>query len=201
MKSSQSRRGFLLAVLAGSCLLQSVSSAAVTVTVLGSGPDSSFLVLESPNLGVRTYEIRYTYNSGNQDGYFLLSQVLASNSSITTVMSNYGTPSVPNYITDSFTLNSLTEANTPWPDPGPAWSHWVSGGQAGWPTAAPIASGTWQFGSGMSSPFRSIEPGSWDAFYYSDGLSSPSVAPIPEMSSAMLGILGSLVTFRRRRNR
>jgi hypothetical protein len=200
MKSSPSRRGVLLAVLAGSCLLPSVSTAAITV--LGSGPDSSFLVLQSPNLGVRTYEIHYTYSSGtSQDGYFLLSQVLASGSSITSVLINYNTPSLPNYITDSFTFNSVTETSTPWPDPGPAWSHWVSGGQAGWPAAAPIASGTWQFGSGMSAPYRLIEPGSWDAFYYSDGVTTPSVSPVPEMSSVLLGALGSLVIFRRRRNR
>lgn len=199
MKSSQSRRGFLLVVLAGACLLPSVSTAAVTV--IGSGPDSSFLVLQSPNLGVRTYEIHYTYSAGTQDGYFLLSQVLASDTSVTTVMFNYGTVSAPNYITDSFTFNSVTETSTPWPDPGPAWSHWVSGGQAGWPTAGPIAAGTWQFGSGMSSPYRLIAPGSWDAFYYSDGMTAPGVSPVPETSSALLGVLGSLVIFKRRRNR
>lgn len=198
MKISSSRRGFLLVVLAGSCLLPSISNAAITV--VGSGPDSSFLVLQSPNLGIRTYEIQYTYNSGTpQDGYFLLSQVLGSETSITTALLNYGSPSSPNYITDSFRFNSITETSTPWPDPGPAWSHWVSGGQAGFPAAAPIASGTWQFGSGMSAPYRVIEPGSWDAFFYSDGMTAPGVSPVPETSSAMLGVLGALVIFRRRR--
>jgi hypothetical protein len=198
MKISTSRRGFLLVVLAGACLLPSISNAAVTV--VGSGPDSSFLVLQSPNLGIRTYEIHYTYNSGTPlDGYFLLSQVLDSETSITSALLNYGSPSSPNYITDSFTFNSITETSTPWPDPGPAWSHWVSGGQAGFPAATPIASGTWQFGSGMSAPYRVIEPGSWDSFFYSDGMTAPGVSPVPETSSALLGVLGALVIFRRRR--
>lgn len=194
MKSSPSRRGFLLAVLAGTCLLPSVSNAAVTV--IGSGPDSSYLVLQSPNLGIRTYEIHYTYNSGTQDGYFLLTAVLASDSSLVADIQGTG-----NYFLDSIQFNSVSETNTPWPNPGPSWSQWVSGGQAGYPTAAPIASGTWQFGSGMSAPYRLIEPGSWDAFYYSDGMTTPSVSPVPEMSSALLGVLGSLVILRRRRNR
>lgn len=198
MKSSPSRRGFFLAVLAGACLLPSVSNAAITV--IGSGSDTSYLVLESPNLGVRTYEIHYTYNSGTtQDGYFLLSQVLASESSITSGLLNYGSPSSPNYITNSFSSGGITETNTPWPDPGPSWSHWVSGGLAGYPTASPQPAG-WQFGSGISAPYRLISPGSWDALFYSDGATQPGVSPIPETSTALLGLIGSFVIFRRRRN-
>ncbi|MES2439856.1 MAG: hypothetical protein V4584_12340 [Verrucomicrobiota bacterium] len=199
MKLSQSRRGFLLAVLAGACLLPSISTAATTV--VGSGPDSSFLVLESPNLGVRTYEIHYTYNSGaSQDGYFLLSQVLASDTSITTSLINYGTVPAPNYIVDAMTFNSVTETSVSVSPYVPYWSHWVSGGQAGFPSASPVASGTWGFGSGISSPYRLIEPGSWDALFYSNGSTQPSVSPIPETSSALLGVIGSFVIFRRRRN-
>jgi hypothetical protein len=197
MKSSPSRRGFLLAVLAGACLLPSVSSAAVTV--IGSGPDSSFLVLQSPNLGLRTYEVHYTYNSGNQDGYFLLSQVLGSDTSVTSGLTNYGSTLAPNFFTDNFTFGSVTETSAPWGEPGPAWSHWVSGGHAGYPTAAPITSGTWVLSSGMSAPYRLIAPGSWDAYYFSDGVATPGVSPVPETSSVVLGVLSSLLLLKRRR--
>ncbi len=199
MKLSQSRRGFLLAVLAGACLLPSVSTAAITV--VGTGPDSSFLVLESPNLGVRTYEIHYTYSSGtSQDGYFLLSQVLGSDSTITAALSNYGSVAAPNYIVDAISLNSVAETGVSSPPYAPYWSHWVSGGQAGFPAASPIASGTWGYGSGLSAPFRLIAPGSWDALSYSDGSVAPIVSPVPEPSAALLGVAGALVIFRRRRH-
>ena len=198
MKSSPSRRGFLLAVLTGVCLLPSASIAAITV--LGSGPDSSYLVLESPNLGVRTYEVHYTYNSGgSQDAYFLLSEVLSADPLLTAGIGNFGTPSAPNYFVNSFTFNSVTETSVSSPPYVPYWAQWVSGGQAGYPTALPVASGTWDYGSGISSPYRLIAPGSWDALYYSDGSTAPSVAPIPETSSALLAVLGSLVVFKRHR--
>ena len=203
MKLSQSRRGFLLAVVAGTCLFPSISHAANIV--VGTGNDTSYLVLQSTNLGVRTYEIHYTYSSGtSQDGYFLLGQVLAGDSSIAVSLSDYGTPSSPNYIVDSFTFNSVTETGVFAPPYVPYWSHWVSGGEAGYPTASPIASGSWDYGSGISAPYRLIAPGSWDGLFYSDGSTAPSVAPsvapIPETSSALLAVLGSVVLFKRRRN-
>lgn len=199
MKSSPSRRGIFLAVLVGVCLLPSVSNAATTV--VGSGPDSSFLVLQSPNLGVRTYQIHYTYTSGgSQDAYFLLSEVLFADRLLTAAIANFGMPSAPNYFVNSFTYNSITETSVSSSPYVPFWAQWVSGGQAGYPTASPVASGAWDFGSGISSPYRLIAPGSWDALYYSDGTTAPSVSPVPEMSSALLGVLGSLVIFRRRRN-
>ncbi len=200
MKLSQSQRGFLLVVLAGTCLLPSVSSAATTV--VGTGPDTSYLVLESPNLGVRTYEIHYTYiPSQLQDGYFLLSQALAVDTAITVNLGNIGTMSDPNYYINSFTYQSVAELGNPDPPYTPYWTQWVAGGSAGYPTASPVASGSWSFGSGISAPFRLIAPGSWDALFFSDGNSVPSVAPIPETSSLLLTLLGSLVLFQRRRNR
>ncbi len=196
MKLSQSRRGFLAVVIAGACLLPSVSTAATIL--VGSGPDTSFLVLESPNLGARTYEIHYTYNaSASQDAYFLLSQVVTFDSNYTLDLNNdYGTPSAPNYFLNSINYNSVAEAGA-----GPLyWAHWVARGQAGYPTASPKPAGTWSFGSGISSPYRLIAPDSWDALYFSNGSSAPSVAPVPETSSALLTLLGSLMIFRRRRN-
>jgi hypothetical protein len=195
MKLSQSRRGFLAVVIAGACLLPSVSSAATIL--VGSGPDTSFLVLESPNLGARTYEIRYTYNaSASQDGYFLLSQVVTFDSNYTLDLNNdYGTPSAPNYFLNSISYNNVADTGA-----GSYWAHWVARGQAGYPTASPKPAGTWSLGSGISSPYRLIAPDSWDALYFSDGNFAPSVAPVPETSSALLTLLGSLVIFKRRRN-
>ena len=202
MKTSPSRRGIFLAVLAGLCLLPSVSNAAISV--IGSGPDSSFLVLESPNLGVRTYEVHYTYNSGSaQDSYFLLNVVLSSDSLLTAAIGNFGTPSAPNYYVNSFTTNSITETSVSSPPYIPYWAQWVSGG-TGFQNpdysfnsgAAPA--GIWSSGYGISTHL--VTPGSWDALFYSDGNTQPSVAPIPETSSVLLGVLGVLVVFKRRRN-
>ena len=206
MKLSQSRRGFLAVVVAGACLLPTVSSAA-TIAV-GSGPDSSFLVLESPNFGVRTYEVHYTYLPGQQqDGYFLLSQVLSFDSSITANLGNGGTAEVANYFINSFTYNSVIEEGAPDPPYTPYWVHWVSGGK-GFQDQPPTYSfnpgvpdpGIWTTGYGISAPFRLITPGSWDALYFSDGNSAPSIAPIPETSSILLALLGSLAIFKRSRN-
>lgn len=200
MKPNQSRRGFLAVVIAGACLLPSISSAATMV--VGTGSDTSYYVLQSPNLGVRTYEVRYTYNASLlQDEYFLINQVLAGDTSLTADLDNsFGTPSNPNYLLNSLTYNSVTELGVSTPPYTPYWAQWVSGGQAGFPTASPVTSGSWTFGSGMSAPYRLIAPGSWDARYFSDGSSAPSIVPVPETSSALLAILGSLVAFKRRRH-
>ena len=207
MKLSQSRRGFLAVVIAGVCLLPSVSSA--TTTVVGTGPDSSFLVLESPNLGVRTYEVRYTYSSGaSQDGYFLLGQVIASDANYSISLTNYGSIPAPSYFVNSISYNGTPETNNPLPpDYAPYWVHWVSGGM-GYQDPPPTYSfnpgvptpGIWTTGYGISSPSRLIAPGSWDALFFSDGASAPSIAPIPETSSALLALFGSLVIFKRRRS-
>lgn len=198
MKSSPSRRGFVLAVLAGaSCLLPSISQAATIV--VGTGNDTSYLVLESPNLGALTYEIHYTYTAGNQDTYFLLSQVTASDSSLVVSFTNYGTVGAPSYFINS--INSEAGTFTP---PYVYWSHWVAGGK-GFQNpdftlnSGDVADGSWSSGYGVSTHL--IEPGSWDALYYSDGNTAPSIAPVPETSSALLGMIGSLVIFKRRRNR
>jgi hypothetical protein len=199
MKLSQSRRGFLAVVIAGACLLPSVSSAATIV--VGTGPDTSFLVLESPNLGARTYEIHYTYNSSaSQDAFFLLGQVLTSDANYTLGLTNYGSMMSPNYIVDSISYNGVPETGVSTPPYTPYWAHWVARGEAGFPTASPKPAGIWSFGSGISSPYRLIAPDSWDALYFSDGNTAPSVAPIPETSSALLAVLGSLAVFKRRRN-
>ena len=199
MKLSQSRRGFFLAVVAGICLFPSISKAANII--VGTGSDTSYLVLQSTNLGIRTYEVHYTYNSGtSQDGFTLLSQVLSADSFLTAGLVNFGSVLAPNYFVNSFTFSSITETSVSSSPYVPYWAHWVSGGEAGFPSASTVSAGTWSSGSGISSPYRFIAPGSWDALYYSDGSSLPSVAPIPEVSSTLLGVIGTLVIFRRRCN-
>lgn len=199
MKLSQSRRGFLAVVIAGACLLPSVSNAATTV--IGTGPDASYFLLESPNLGIRSYEIHYTYNPGSpQDAGFLLNQVLANDPLVTANIGDFGSPSMPNLFVRSFTFNSITEANTPSSPFVPSWVHWVFGGEAGFPAATPVTASDWVLGSGISSPSRLIAPGSSDAFRYSNRTTKPSIAPIPEPTSALTALIGlSLSLIRRRR--
>lgn len=196
MKHKTSRRTFVLSALAGIGLLSCVSHAATIV--IGTGDVSSYLVLESGNLGVRNYEIRYDSSSGPHDSKFLLDQALIGDTSLTMAFTNYGTPSAPNFIMDSITRNSVTEANSFSP-PFVYWVQWVAGGDAGYPSATPVPSGTWSFGSGMSSPYRLIAPGSWDAFVFSDGSAPPSVAPVPEPSALVMLPIGTLLILRRRK--
>ncbi len=194
MKLSQSRQGFLLAAIAGICLLPSISNAANII--VGTGNDTSYLVLQSTNLGVRTYVVHYTYNAGSpQDGYFLLDTVLTSDPSL---HASVGLPG--NRFLSRMEYNSVIEEY----DGTNYWAQWVSGG-LGYQGPPPDynfdpgipALGEWTEGYGIST--HTIAPGSWDALFFSDGLSKPSVAPVPETSSAVFVVLGSLVIFKRRR--
>ena len=151
---------------------------------VGSGPLSSNLVLESPNIGTRTYVINYgTGPSAPVDTYDLFTAVLAAESQLTATILNFGTASEPNFFITGLTWNGVTETNTATDPFTPSWVQWVSGGEAGFPTAAPIASGPWTLGSGISEPFRTIAPGSWDALVYADFDTVPSV---PEPGSLPL---------------
>ncbi|MEO8614022.1 MAG: hypothetical protein ABI600_02690 [Luteolibacter sp.] len=201
MKISKTRQGFLFAAIAGACLFPFISTAANII--VGTGSDTSYLVLQSTNLGVRTYEIHYTFNpGGSQDGYSLLSQVLTSDPTLAIHAINYGSVQVPSYYIDSISLNGTPETGVATSPYVPYWVHWVSGG-FGYQNpdfsfnvgAAPV--GSWTLSFGVSAHI--IQPGSWDALFYSDGTSAPSVVPIPEPSSGVLAILGSVVIFKRRR--
>ncbi len=199
MKLSLSRRGFLLAAIAGACL-HPISLNAANV-IIGSGADTSYFVLQSSNLGITTYEVKYNYSAtALQDGYTLLAKIIAAVPSLNISLTNGGTMLMPNYFITEITSGTVTETNSNAPpDYTPYWAHWVSGGAAGFPAATPVASGTWSFGSGISAPYRLIMPGSWDALYFSDGSAGPSVSPVPEVSSTALLALGSWVIFKRRR--
>lgn len=198
MKYTSTRRNFIRSIVAGLCLLPIVSKAANIV--VGTGNDRSYLVLESGNLGVRTYEIRYDASSGPHDAKFLIDQAMAGDNTLTAIFFNYGDTNNPNYFIDSINGESGS-ASPPWT----WWKQWVSGGSGfenpdytfnpGTPTP-----GAWTSGYGISSPNRLITPGSWDALVLSDGSVMPSVAPIPETSSLLLAPLAALVVLRRRRN-
>lgn len=197
MKLSQSRRGFLAVVIAGVCLLPIDSHAANII--VGAGNDTSYLVLQSLNLGVRTYEVRYTAANGPYNARFLFDQATAEDPSLTVSFGQFGTfgtPPVPNYFVNSINgESSLTDY----------WAHWVSGGlgfqgsrpfpdsfESGAPT-----SGIWTLGFGIST--HTLTPGSWDALYLSDGGSPPSITPIPEPSVTLTALLSSFVLLARRR--
>jgi hypothetical protein len=193
MTSSSKRRGFLRAAAVGICLLH--ASAQASTILIGSGADSSFFLLESPNLGQRNYEIRYTHDPATpKDGAFLLQQIIASDSSV--LIQAFGND---NIFVDSIRFGGVTEQGLQLPPWEPFWAHWVAGGAAGFPAAEPIAGGVWAQGSGLSGPYRIIAPGSSDALKFSDYTTSPRSAPIPEPSAAMLAACAFLIVLKRRR--
>jgi hypothetical protein len=174
--------------------LLAVPGLSAAVIDIGSGPQTYHFVLESPNIGLREYAV---HRDGATDAYDLLYTVLNDDPVITASLSNWGTPDQPNYFVNSITYNGVTEAATAttW------WGQWVSGGQAGWPTASPKPSGTWSGGSGISSPYRLVESGTWDALVYGDTTTQPSIVPVPELSVPVFLAAGMAVFgFRRRRS-
>lgn len=173
--------------------------AAAAHVVVGSGEDASYVVIESPNAGLRSYEVRYDYDDQNPlDGYDLLFAVDAADATISFGFLNFGV-GTPNYIVAEIATAAGTETNTGADPYVPYWVHWVAGGEAGFPTAAPVADGSWSLGSGVSSPYRVVEPGSWDALSYSDGSSVPNIVPVPEPGGLCLMAGAGLVLVRRRR--
>ncbi len=179
-------------------MVPAIPGLSAAVIDIGSGPNTYHFVLESPNVGLREYAVHLDQAN---DAYDLLYTVLNEDPAVTANLSNWGTAAQPNYIVNSITYNGVTETNTgvsPWV---PSWGHWVSGGQAGWPTASPVPSGTWTNGSGISSPYRLVEPGSWDALVYGDSTTQPSIVPVPEPSMPLLFGAGAGVFILARRRR
>jgi len=62
--------------------------------------------------------------------------------------------------------------------------------------------GSWSQGSGISAPFRFVEPGSWDALVYADFETPPGVRPISSIPDsggiALCGIAALAIGFFRR---
>jgi len=191
----------LILTLLAAAGIQLTSASAQTITV-GSGTSTSYLVIEAADFGATplTFAYLYDYNPADPfDSYTMMAAIDTAVADLEFTYKNYGTPLEPNFILDAVTWQTVTLTNTPYPDFGPFWAQWVSGGQAGYPAAAPIASGVWGFGSGVSDPYRIVEPGSWDGFIFNDGSSAPSVTPVPEPGSAVLLIAGAGALFLRRR--
>ena len=198
MKHQHRRSNILRSIITGICLLPAVSCAANMV--IGTGDTTSYLVLESGNLGLRTYEIQYDSNSGPHDTKFLIDMAIAADTTLTATFFNYGTLADPNYF-----INAINGEAGSSSEPWTWWKQWVSGGtgyenpdysfNSGEPTP-----GTWTSGYGISAPSRLIAAGSWDALVLSDGSVLPSIAPVPEPSSLLLASLAALGAFRRRRH-
>jgi len=198
MQNKAWRRSFF-ALLGGTLVVTSSITHAANI-VVGSGTHSSTVVIESPNVGQNVYEVFYDYDPGDPlDGYDLLAAIDASDDSLEMSFINYGSVESPNYFLNAITMSGTTETNTGAPSYAPYWAQWVSGGEAGFGSIVEIPLGTWTFGSGFSAPYRVVEPGSWDAIYYSDGSAAPNITPIPEPSSALLMGFAGLLMWRRRR--
>jgi hypothetical protein len=179
MKAKAIRRTISAVIVAGTLCLHAAQASTI---VIGSGPDSSFFLIESPNVGSRTYQIHYTYDPFDpKDGAFLLQQIVGSDSSVQFEI--FGTS---NIFVNSITYNGVTETGVSEPPYEPYWAHWVAGGAAGFPEAEPVAAFVWSSGSGLSGPYRVIEPGSWDALKYSDFSTHPTIQPVPEPSGALV---------------
>lgn len=185
----------LLAVVGLTCIPKSHA-----IIVVGVGDDVSYAVIQADTFGTPiVFAYHYTYDSSNPfDAYFLFNEVAAALPELTLGWVNYGDDDEPNYFLQSVTYYSDTLISTAWPDVGPYWAQWVAGGESGFPFAVPIASGVWTYGDGMSSPYRLVQPGSWDGVIYNDGSVPPDL--IPEPSTAwLLFSCGAVVCFLNRR--
>lgn len=162
----------------------------------GSGSSVSYLLIQSSSFSTNPlwYEFRYDYNPTSPlDTYAMFSTIVAGDPLLDAVFVNYGDLESPNYFLDSISYNGVTLTNTGAPTYAPYWAQWVSGGESGYPTAEPIASGSWSYGSGLSDPYRYLAPGSWDGFVYNDGFTPPDTAPVPEPNTWILICLGSVL--------
>lgn len=192
---------FLILLAAAGIPFTSAQSQTITGTI-GAGANTSYLVIEAADFGAPlTFAYLYDYNPANPfDTYAMMVAIDAAVADLEFTFDNFGTPEEPNYFLNAVTYQSVTLTSTPFPQVGPFWAQWVSGGQAGFPVAEPVAAGSWGFGSGISEPYRYVEPGSWDGFIYNDGGDAPSVSPVPEPSSGLLLICASSAfLFARRR--
>lgn len=180
---------------AGTLCFSAVAEAANIV--VGSGADYSYFVFESSLTGVVTYEVHYTFSPTTPlDSWALLQIIDSEDDGFSLTAMNYGDESTPNWFISSITLNGVTQANTGGPTYAPYWTYSVAGGESGSPMAA-VEEGSWSEGYGAS--FRYVSQGSWDGFYYGSYGDTPSVAPVPEPSAALVALTGGLFFLRRRR--
>jgi hypothetical protein len=198
-------RASLIAIAAAISLSAPLDAATL---IAGTGDDSSFLVFEAPAAETYRIEIRYDHDPLQPiDGYDALQIAfgspvalggnrsrLGSGDTFIEVV-DFGSAGSPNVFVDLVSLGGLTLQNTPFPDVGPFWAQWVSGGTLGeYPTGSPTTpeAGSWTYGAGASSPWREIAPGSWDGYVFNDGVDAPATQPIPEPGTIGLLVIAAL---------
>ena len=156
---------------------------------VGSGPDSSFLVVEAAAFGAPlVYQWNYTYNvSAPPSTADMITAVDLVSLELNFTILYSGT------FLDSIEHSGLTLTNATSYPYSPFWAQWVSGGTSGSPLVTK-PSGVWSAGYGIT--YRELAPGSWDGFIFNGVYDSnppydvislaPSVAPVPESSSLIL---------------
>ena len=128
MKQNTRRLARFLKVVALAGSLATVSQAAIIE--VGTGPDTSYLIIESSNAGLLEYAVSYTYVAENPIGTLeLLDMVQAE----VTGFSWANGASTENGYVNSITWQTGTEEGYYDVDLGTFiyWSQWVAGGQAG----------------------------------------------------------------------
>lgn len=167
---------------------------------VGTGPDSSFLVIEAAAFGAPlVYQWNYTHNPSLP--YTTAEMITAVD--VFSLELNF-TVLYSGTFLDAIEYSSLTLTNAAAFPYSPFWAQWVSGGTSGDPLAAKPA-GVWSSGYGIT--YRELAPGSWDGFVYNglydsnppyDVISAPpSLAPVPEPTAlSLLALVFLLLTLR-----
>ncbi len=167
----------------------------------GTGPDSSFVVIEATAFGApQVYQWNYTYNA--QSPFTTADMLTALDTfSLELNFTIYGGDFL-----DAIAYNGTDLINTAIFPYSPFWAQWVSGGTSGIPLAAK-PQGVWSEGYGIAN--RELAPGSWDGFIYNGVYEEnppyavisnpPSVAPVPEPSAFALLLLPALAFYARKR--
>lgn len=173
---------------------------------IGTGPDSSFLVIEATDFGTNplVFQWNYTYNASTP---YTTADMLTAVDTLSTLDLNF-TILYSGTFLDAIEYQGITLTNEFIPPYSPFWAQWVSGGTSGSPLVA-MPSGTWSAGYGITN--RELAPGSWDGFIFNGEYDSnppyavisapPSIVPVPEPSTLALIALAtiSLLLYGRKR--
>lgn len=147
---------------------------------------------QSPEFGTHRWKVEYD-DALELDGFDLFTAVFGNAESLGGIdyrlgaadgnhvlMKNYGSSEEPNYVVTTITMNGVSLTNTEIPPYAPSWSQYIDGGRSGYPWADPDEEpGEWDYGSGMSAPYRYLEDGSFEAYVYGNYMlpgTPPSVA-------------------------
>ena len=185
-KMKTSALGLLLAVVGG---LISQTTTGFGQIQVGTGPDSSFLVVEAAAFGAPfIYQWNYTYNPASP--YSTADMITAVD--VFSVELNF-TVLYGGTFLNAIEHSGLTLTNAVAYPYSPFWAQWVSGGTSGDPLVSE-PSGVWSAGYGIT--YRELAPGSWDGLIFNGAYDSsppydvisapPSLAPVPEPSSLCL---------------